>query len=123
VDRFDVVVLRAGSAGEWVAGSVADAGRSVALVEASRLGSACRRPARTRLVPAPRGRTVPCIFRIMLGRAPVVSRSPLVAALLGVPPACPRACDCVWSGETVDLVDVTAGHSQCRVVAADSFFV
>jgi dihydrolipoamide dehydrogenase len=41
VDHFDVVILGAGSAGETLANSLAEAGKRVAVVEGDRVGGEC----------------------------------------------------------------------------------
>jgi dihydrolipoamide dehydrogenase len=41
VTSSDVVILGAGSAGEWVAGAAAGQGRTVALIERLRVGGEC----------------------------------------------------------------------------------
>src|SRR6059058_5656119 len=41
MEHFDVVILGAGSAGETLANRLADGGKSVAIIEANRVGGAC----------------------------------------------------------------------------------
>src|ERR1700729_450593 len=38
---FDVVVIGGGSAGEWIAGGIADSGGSAAMIEQLRVGGEC----------------------------------------------------------------------------------
>jgi pyruvate/2-oxoglutarate dehydrogenase complex dihydrolipoamide dehydrogenase (E3) component len=101
---FDVVVLGAGSAGEWVAGGIADSGGSAALVEQLRVGGECP--------------YVACIpSKAMLGSAHARNLARRLPGLGGTSAAVPLDAGPAAFGAAVARRDDLAGHGDDRGAA------